>query len=373
MKIGIPKEVKKQEYRIALTPQAVENLVRGGHTVFVEKSAGKGALFSDSDYEKAGAKLVNLHGELFALSELIVKVKEPMPEEIKLLTENHVLFAYLHLASSKDLTVGLLDSKVTAISFETVETDDGKRPLLAPMSEIAGRLATLEGAKYLQRPHGGVGKLLATFEEGEVAPNVVVIGIGVSGTASARTALALGANVTAVDTNLEKLKEIKSLLGEKVKTLESTPENIQELLKDADLVVGAVLRTGDRAPIVIKKEYLKLMKKGAVIVDIAIDQGGCVETSKPTTHSRPVFKVKGIIHYCVANMPGCVPVTSTIAISNAIEKYVKEIADLGWKESLRRNSVLRKGLNIYRGKVTYEPVAKLFDLPYMSPQDAIND
>ena len=294
-----------------------------------------------------------------------MKVKEPLPEEYELLNEKHTLFAYLHLASSKPLTEALLERRITGIAFETVETPEATHPLLAPMSEIAGRVATLEGAKHLQRPCGGVGKLLATFAEGELAPKVVVIGAGVAGTAAARTAAALGGDVTVLDIKEEALKVLATILNGKVTTLISTPDTIKESLSGADLVVGAVYRSGDKAPHLITREHLKLMKKRSVIVDIAIDQGGCVETSRPTTHSDPIFEVDGVIHYCVANMPGCVPVTSTVAISKAIAPYVEELADNGWKEALRQNESLAKGLNVYKGKVTYKSIAELFGLPYL--------
>lgn len=373
MIIGVPKEIKQQEYRIALIPEAVKRLVEKSHTVLVEKSAGEGALFEDSQYIEAGARIVDSHSELFNAAELIVKVKEPLPEEYILLNEKHTLFAYLHLASSKPLTEALLKRGITGIAFETVETPEGTHPLLAPMSEIAGRVATLEGAKHLQRPCGGVGKLLATFAEGELAPKVVVIGAGVAGTAAARTAAALGGDVTVLDIRDEALAALTSTLNGKVTTLVSTPDTVKECLSGADLVVGAVYKSGDKAPHIVTREHLKLMKRRSVIVDIAIDQGGCVETSRPTTHAEPIFEVDGVIHYCVANMPGCVPVTSTVAISKAIAPYVEELADSGWREALRRNESLAKGLNVFHGNVIYEPIARLFGLPYMTLQEAIKE
>jgi alanine dehydrogenase len=373
MIVGIPKEIKQQEYRVALTPECVKRLVSRGHKVLVEKSAGEGSLFRDSDYLAAGAEIAETHTKLYRSSELIVKVKEPLHKELALLTDKHLLFAYLHLASSRELTETLLARRVTAIAFETVETPDGRHPLLAPMSEIAGRLAILDGAKYLQRPRGGIGKLLATFFPEEPAPKVVIIGAGVAGTGAARTACALGANLTILDISQERLKEINALLGSKVTTKISTPESLAESIKDADLVVGAVLRPGDKAPQIITREHLKLMKKGAVIVDIAIDQGGCVETSRPTTHSDPVFELFGVIHYCVANMPGSVPVTSTIALSKAIASYVEQIADNGWKNALQQNSTLAKGLSTHKGNLTCEPIARLFGLPYVPLQEVLKE
>jgi alanine dehydrogenase len=373
MIIGVPKEIKQQEYRIALTPEAVGKLAEKEHTVLVEKSAGEGALFDDSQYTDAGARIVDSHVELFNSAELIVKVKEPLPEEYDLLSEKHTLFAYLHLASSEPLTKALLRRQITGIAFETVETTKGSHPLLAPMSEIAGRVATLEGAKHLQRPCGGVGKLLATFAEGELAPKVVVIGAGVAGTAAARTAAALGGDVTVLDIKEEPLAVLAASLNGRITTLVSTPDTVKDCLSGADLVIGAVYKSGDKAPHIVTREHLKLMKKRSVIVDIAIDQGGCVETSRPTTHSEPIFEVDGVIHYCVANMPGCVPVTSTVAISNAIAPYVEELADYGWKEALCRNKSLAKGLNVFRGKVTYEPIARLFGLPYLSIREALGE
>ena len=373
MIIGVPKEIKQQEYRIALTPEAVRKLVEKGHTVLVEKAAGEGALFEDSQYIETGAGIADSHEELFSSSEMIVKVKEPLPEEYELLNDKHTLFAYLHLASSKPLTEALLKRGITGIAFETVETPEGTHPLLAPMSEIAGRVAALEGAKHLQRPCGGVGKLLATFAEGELAPKVVVIGAGVAGTAAARTAAALGGDVTVLDIKEEALAALTSTLDGNVTTLISTPDTIKDCLSGADLVVGAVYLSGDKAPHIVTREHLKLMKNRSVIVDIAIDQGGCVATSRPTTHSDPIFEVDGVIHYCVANMPGCVPVTSTVAISNAIAPYVEELADNGWREALRRNESLAKGLNVHNSKVTYEPIAELFGLPYLPLQEAIEE
>jgi len=369
--VGIPKEIKQQEYRVALTPEAVQRLTGSGHSVLVEKAAGEGALFNDSDYINAGAKIVSTHGKLFFLSELIVKVKEPMPEEYVLMGTKHVLFAYLHLASSRNLTEALLARKITAIAFETVETSDGSHPLLAPMSEIAGRLSTLEGAKYLQRPWGGVGKLLATFSEDELAPKVVILGAGVAGTAAARTAAALGADVTVLDINEDKLRAAVNMLDGKVTAVLSDQKAIEKYAAEADLIIGAVYRPNDKAPGLITRDHLKLMKKGTVIVDIAIDQGGCIETSKPTTHADPIFEVDGVIHYCVANMPGCVPATSTDAISKAIVPYVELLADMGWKEALRQDEPLRKGLNMHQGKLTCEPIARLFELPFWSANDAL--
>lgn len=373
MIVGVPREIKQQEYRVALTPEAVKRLVSRGHRVLVERSAGEGALFKDSDYLAVGAEIAETHAKLYRSSELIVKVKEPLPKEYGLLTEKHILFAYLHLASSKPLTQALLEREVTAIAFETVQTPDGHHPLLAPMSEIAGRLAALEGAKYLQRPCGGIGKLLATFFPEEPAPKVVIIGAGVAGTGAARTALALGANLTILDISQERLKEISALLGNKITAKISTPESLAESIRDADLVVGAVLRPGDKAPHIITRKHLKLMKKGSVIVDIAIDQGGCVETSHPTTHSDPVFELFGVIHYCVANMPGSVPVTSTIALSKAIAPYVEQIADNGWKNALQQNDTLAKGLSTHKGNLTSEPIARLFGLPYLPIHEALKE
>jgi alanine dehydrogenase len=373
MIIGIPKEIKPQEFRVALTPEAVKRLVSRGHRVLVERSAGEGALFKDSDYLAVGAEIAETHTKLYKSSELIVKVKEPLPKEYGILTEKHILFAYLHLASSKPLTQALLEREVTAIAFETVQTPDGHHPLLAPMSEIAGRLAALEGAKYLQRPCGGIGKLLATFFEGEAAPKVAVIGAGIAGTAAARTAAALGADLTVLDVKEEKLREVSSLLGRKVTPRLSNLEAIKEVVSQADLVIGAVLRPGDKAPHIITREHLKLMKKGAVIVDIAIDQGGCVETSRPTTHSEPTFELFGVVHYCVANMPGCVPVSSTLALSRAIAPCVEEIASKGWKNALRQNNALSKGLSAYKGNLTCEPIARLFRLPYLPIHEALKE
>jgi alanine dehydrogenase len=367
--VGIPKEIKNHEYRVGATPAIVKALVDAGHTVLVETHAGMKIGYPDAAYKDAGATIVKTAKEVYK-ADMIVKVKEPQVSEFSLLREGQVLFTYLHLAPDPDQTKALLDKKVIGIAYETVTDADGRLPLLTPMSEIAGRIAIQAGATALQIANGGRGVLLGGVPG--VAPGkVVVIGGGVSGTEAARMAIGLGADCTVLDTNLSRLRALDALFGPRLKTLFSSPANLQEALTDADLVVGAVLIPGKRAPKLIKKEHLKLMGPGAVIVDVSIDQGGCAETSRPTSHSEPTYVVDGVVHYCVTNMPGACARTATQALTNATMNYSLKLANLGFKRALKEDSGLRNGLNVYMGKVTHPEVAHDLSYEYHAPEDVL--
>ncbi|MGB9788352.1 MAG: alanine dehydrogenase [Dictyoglomus turgidum] len=370
MIIGIPKEIKPEENRVAIVPGGVETLVKRGHKVLIEKGAGLGSGFSDEEFVKAGAVIVERHEDVFYEAELILKVKEPLPEEYNLLSEGKILFTYLHLAASQDLTINLLKRKIIGIAYETVQTDDGFLPLLAPMSEIAGRMAPQEGAKYLEKTFGGRGILLGGVP-GVPPANVVIIGAGNVGFNSARIAYGMGASVTVLDINPRKLRFIDDYFQGKVITMFADEYNVRMAIEYADLVIGAVLVPGAKAPKIITRELLKNMKKGSVLVDVAIDQGGCAETSRPTTHRDPIYEEEGVIHYTVANMPGAVPRTSTRALTLNTLPYVIEIADKGWKRAVMENRSLSRGVNIAYGKITHEEVAKAFDLPYVPLEEVI--
>ena len=356
MIIGVPREVKIQEYRVALTPEGVTECVKNGHTVFVEKNAGVGSSISDDDYIGSGAQILNTADEVWEKSDLILKVKEPIEIEYSRLRQNQVLFTYLHLAASKPCTDALVQSKTTAIAYETVEVD-GSLPLLLPMSEVAGRMATQVGADVLLKPHGGRGLLLAGVPG--VAPGkVVVIGAGIAGLNAAVIALGMGADVVVIDRSAKRLAHIDEIYNGRIKTLMSSTASIQNSITDADLVIGAVLIPGARAPKLISNADVAKMKPGSVLVDIAIDQGGCFEDSKATTHENPTYSVHKSIFYCVANMPGAVPVTSTYALTNVTLPFVIQIANHGWEKALKMNSDLAKGLNTHAGKITYKAVAE---------------
>jgi len=363
MIIGVPKEIREDEYRIAITPNGVEALRKDGHRVVVEEDAGIGSGITNEEIRKAGAQILPSPEQVFSQAEMIVKVKEPLKEECELLKEGQILFTYLHLASSKTLTSSLMKAKVIAIAYETVETDDGKLPLLIPMSEVAGRLAIQEGAKYLKRSQGGEGILLGGVP-GVAPAKVVILGGGVVGANAAKMAAGLGAQVVILDRNLDRLRYLDDVMQANVITIKSNEYSIREAIKDADLVVGAVLVPGGKAPHLINRKMLKTMKPGSVIVDVAIDQGGCVETSRPTCLSEPTYKVEGIIHYCVTNMPGCVPRTSTYALTNTTLPYILELANYGYPQALRKDKALASGLNIVNGKVTCQGVARAHGLPY---------
>ena len=355
MNIGVPKEIKNNEFRVAITPSGVRELTSKGHTVFIESSAGLGSAITDSDYEAVGAKILSSADEVWAKAELILKVKEPIAAEYSRMRKGQVLFTYLHLAASRECTHALINSGITAIAYETVEVN-GSLPLLAPMSEVAGRMAAQVGAAALQKSAGGRGVLLGGVP-GVRPGKVLVIGGGTAGLAAATIAHGMRADVTVVDVNQRRLGEIDQIFSGTVKTLISNIHEIEEQALQADLIIGAVLVHGAKAPRLISNALVKRMKPGSVLVDIAIDQGGCFEDSRPTTHAEPTFKVHGSIFYCVANMPGAVPFTSTYALSNATLKYALALADLGWKEALRRDSSLALGLNVHEGKIYYQAVA----------------
>ena len=361
MKIGIPKEIKKEENRVAMTPAGVDQMVRHGHTVYVQAGAGKGSGFADEAYFSVGAEILLTPVEIYARSDLVMHVKEVMPSEYGLLREGQILFTYLHLAADLALTKALMASRCVAVAYETVQMDDGRLPLLQPMSEIAGRMSVQEGAKYLEMLYGGRGILLGGVP-GVAPARVLIIGGGIVGTNAAKMACGLGADVVLLDSNLERLRHLSEVMPANCKLLFSNPMVLREQLSLADLVIGAVLLPGARAPRLVTREMLSVMKRGAVMVDVAIDQGGCFEMSHPTTHSDPVFAVDGIIHYCVANMPGAVALTSTLALTNATLPYALALADKGWERALAEDKALRRGLNVCRGEITYAPVAEALGL-----------
>ena len=363
MIIGVPKEIKNNENRVALTPAGAMELVRRGHEVYVQSTAGVNSGFKDEDYVKQGAKILPTIEDVYAIAEMIVKVKEPIAPEYKLVRKGQLVFTYFHFASSEPLTKAMLESGAICCAYETVERKDRSLPLLIPMSEVAGRMSTQEGRYFLEKPRGGKGKLLGGVP-GVKPAKVFVIGAGVVGTAAARTAAGTGADVTICDISLQRLTYLADVMPKNDKTLMSSEYNIREELKTADLVIGSVLIPGAKAPKLVTRDMLKDMEPGTVMVDVAIDQGGCFETSHPTTHEDPVYYVDGILHYCVANIPGAVPYTSTLALTNATMPYILQLAGKGWKQACRDNEELRKGLNIVEGKVVYKPVAEAWGLPY---------
>ena len=363
MRIGIPKEIKNNENRVGMTPAGVAELVHHGHQVFVQHTAGEGSGFTDDDYVKSGAEILPTIEETYAAADMIVKVKEPIEEKNPLVKKGQVVFTYFHFACDKPLTDAMIASGGVCIAYETVQLPDRSLPLLIPMSEVAGRMATINGAHYLQKTKGGKGKLICGVP-GVRPAKVVVLGGGVVGQAAARVAAGMGAQVVITDISLPLLRRLTAEMPANVVPLYSNRHNIIRELKDADIVVGAVLIPGDKAPRLITRDMLKLMQPGTVLVDVAIDQGGCFETSKPTTHSDPVYTVDGIVHYAVANIPGAVPNTSTIALTNATLRYALALADKGWKKACKDDPALYKGLNVVEGKVTYKAVADVFDLPF---------
>jgi alanine dehydrogenase len=368
MKIGVAREIKPDEYRVALTPAGARELIQGGHDVLVEAGAGVGSAFTDDAYGGVGARIVSAD-EVWEASDLLLKVKEPIEEEYRRLREGLVLFTYLHIAADEPLTRALIDSGVTAVAYETVETDAGTLPLLAPMSEIAGRIAAQAGAHFLEKPLGGRGLLLGGVAG--VAPGrVVVIGGGMVGYNAAVIALGLGANVTILERSVDRMRHLEEILSGRVSLVMSSSLQIEESVAEADVVIGAVLIPGALAPKLITRAMLEEVKDGAVLVDVAIDQGGCAETSRPTTHSDPVYVVEGVTHYCVANMPGAVPITSTKALTNVTLPYVEAIAEHGLREAVARDAALARGVNVLEGKVTYEAVADAHNLDY-SPLDDV--
>jgi alanine dehydrogenase len=357
MQIGVPTETKIDEYRVAVTPAGVRELTARGHGVTVEAGAGEGSRIADADYAAQGASVVPSAADVFGAAEMVVKVKEPQPDEVRMLEPRHTLFTYLHLAPAPELTAGLIESGATCIAYETITDADGRLPLLAPMSEVAGRLAAQAGAFALERPRGGRGVLLAGVA-GVPAARVMVIGGGVVGQNAAEIAVGLGAEVYLYDRSLERLRALDAHFGGRVSTCFATDLAIEERLPEVDLVIGAVLVPGATAPRVVRRDQLASMRPGAVLVDVAIDQGGCFESSRPTTHSAPTFEVDGVSHYCVANMPGAVPVTSSWALTNATLPYVTKIADLGLGAAIAGDPGLEQGVNVAGGQVTYGPVAR---------------
>ncbi len=369
MIVGIPKEIKKDEYRVSLTPAGAAELVHDGHTVLLEDGAGVGSGIDNSQYEAVGVRVVS-RDEVFQKAEMVIKVKEPIPEEFDRLREDLLLFTYLHLAPAPELTDALLERKVSGVAYETVQSENGALPLLVPMSEVAGRMSINEGGKYLERETGGRGILLGGVP-GVDPGHIVIIGGGVVGVNAAKMAVGTGAYVTLLDINLERLRYIDDIFGGRVKTIMSTKLNLVEFLRLADLVVGAVLVTGARAPRLITRDMLAHMKPGSVIVDVGIDQGGIMETSKPTTHSDPIYVVDGVVHYCVANMPGAVARTSTYALTNATLQYARELAAKGLKRALAENRELSYGLNTYAGRITHPAVADALQREYVPVDKAL--
>lgn len=363
MIIGIPKEIKNNENRVGMTPSGVKELVEHGHTVYVQHTAGEGSGFSDEDYLKAGAKILPTIEDTYAAAEMIVKVKEPIEPEYKLVRKGQLLFTYFHFACDRDLTLAMMESGATCIAYETVTGRQGGLPLLIPMSEVAGRMSVQEGARFLEKPQGGRGVLLAGVP-GVKPAKVLVLGGGVVGRNAALMAAGLGADVTITDISLPTLRHLADVLPKNVKTLFSSRHNIEQELADTDLVIGSVLIPGAKAPKLVTADMLPLMRKGSVVVDVAIDQGGCFETSHATTHSDPVYEVDGIIHYAVANIPGAVPYTSTLALTNATLPYALRLADKGWRDACKADPGLAEGVNIVDGKITYAAVAEAWDLPY---------
>ena len=362
MIIGIPKEIKNNENRVALTPAGAKELVKRGHTVYVQHTAGENSGFPDSAYETVGAKILPSINDVYQTAEMIVKVKEPIAVEYPLVRKGQLVFTYFHFASDEKLTLAMMDSGSVCLAYETVENPDGTLPLLIPMSEVAGRMSIQEGARFLEKPQGGKGILLGGVP-GVKPARVLVLGGGIVGYNAALMAAGMGADVTIADISLPRLRHLEEIMPANVRTLYSSTHNIETELPATDLVIGAVLIPGAKAPHLITKEMLGLMKPGSVLVDVAIDQGGCFETSHPTTHADPVYTVDGIVHYCVANIPGAVPQTSTLALTNATLPYVLELADKGWKEACKEVKTLYPGLNIIEGQIVYPAVAEAFGLP----------
>jgi alanine dehydrogenase len=372
MRIGVPKEIKSQENRIGLTPDSVKILTSNGHEVLVEKNGGFEAGFDNDQYKKAGAKIVNKAEDIFNDAEIIVKVKEPLNNEIKMIRENQIVFTYLHLAAAKELTEGLVKSKSVCIAYETVTDNNGRLPLLAPMSAVAGRMSIQAGAHSLEKNQKGRGLLLGGAPGVDPA-TVVILGGGVVGENAALIATGMKSKVYVVDKSIKRLDELKEIFGDSIIPKVSEKTDLKKLISECDLLIGGVLIPGAEAPKLVTKEMLKLMKRGSVIVDVAIDQGGCVETSKPTTHANPTYIVNDIVHYCVANMPGGVPRTSTIALNKATLPFLSKLADKGYKNALREDKNFLDGLNIFKGQVTYKAVADVFGYKYVSPSEALTN
>ena len=371
MKIGLPKEIKDNEYRVGLTPAGVNALVNAGHEVFVQKSAGEGSGFSDDQYVKAGGKLLDTADEVWQTGDMIVKVNEPIAPEYPRMRENQLLFTYLHLAPEFELTKQMMERKVTGVAYETITDHNGKLPLLTPMSEVAGRMSVQVGATYLEKMNGGKGILLGGVP-GVPAANVLIIGGGVVGTEAAKMAVGLGARVTILDRDLNRLRQLDDIFLSKVQTMASSRYAIEEAIAHSDLVIGAVLVVGAAAPKLVTRDMLKLVPQGAVLVDVAVDQGGCFETTHATTHSNPTYYEEGVLHYCVANMPGAVPRTSTFALTNATLPYALALASKGFERAIAEDAGLKEGVNTYAGKCTYEAVATSQNIEY-TPLDSLLD
>jgi len=370
MIVGIPKEIKNHEYRVGMTPAGVELLTRADHEVNVETGAGAGSGFEDSQYEAVGARILPTAAEVFDKSEMVIKVKEPIGPEFDMLGKGQILFTYLHLAGDEELTRRTLDTGCVGIAYETMKDEAGRLPLLVPMSEVAGRLSIQEGAKYMERAFGGRGQLLGGVP-GTAPAKVLIIGAGVVGRNAAQIAVGMGADVTVMDIDVNRLRDLDLVYQGRLHTIKANPLTLREGVEQSDLIIGGVLLAGAKAPWVVTREMLKTMKKGAVLVDVSIDQGGCFETSHPTSHADPIFEVDGVIHYCVANMPGCVPRTSTIALTNATMNHAVEIASKGWKLACREDDLIKTGLNVCEGKLTCKPVADVFGIPYVPPDEVL--
>lgn len=371
MIIGVPKEIKNNENRVALTPAGTQELVKRGHTVYVENKAGEGSGFADDDYIGAGAKILKTAQEIFNIAEMIMKVKEPIEQEYGLIKKDQLVFTYFHFASYEPLAHAMIKTGAVCLAYETVERLDGSLPLLVPMSEVAGRMAIQEGAKYLEKPLKGRGILLGGVP-GVKPAKVLILGGGVVGTNAAKVAAGMGADVTIMDLNINRLRYLDDVMPPNVHTLVSSEYAIREMIKTSDLIVGGVLVPGAKAPKLITKDMLKTMRPGTVLIDVAVDQGGCIETCKPTTHENPTFIIDDVVHYCVANMPGAVPYTSTLALTNATLPYAIKLAGMGWKKACNENADLKKGLNVINGKVVYKAVSDAFGLPYSDVKEFLN-
>ncbi|OYZ13577.1 MAG: alanine dehydrogenase [Bdellovibrio sp. 28-41-41] len=363
MIVGVPKEIKISENRVGITEAGVKQFVKEGHTVIIEKDAGVGSLITNEQFEKAGAKIIDTKADVYKKADMIMKVKEPLPDEYELMRENQILYTYLHLAAEPKLTKVLAERKVKAVAYETIELADRSLPLLKPMSEVAGRMATQIGAYYLQRDHGGKGILMGGVT-GVKPGKVTIIGGGVVGTNAAKMAMGLGANVTILDVDTARLEYLDDIFQGRAQTLFSNVKNIEEAVRECDLLIGGVLITGQKAPMLVSKELVSQMSKGSVVVDVAVDQGGCIETCRPTSHQNPTFEIDGVIHYCVPNMPGVVPRTSTYALTNVTLKYGSMLAAMGVEDAVAKDKALLKGLNVYNGYVCYEPVARDLHMEY---------
>ncbi|MBW3469623.1 alanine dehydrogenase [Arthrospiribacter ruber] len=372
MIIGVPKEIKNNENRVALTPAGAQELVKRGHQVFVQHTAGEGSGFADDDYTAAGAAILPTIEDVYAIAEMIIKVKEPIEPEYKLIKEGQLLFTYFHFASYEPLTKAMVESKSVCLAYETVEKMDRSLPLLVPMSEVAGRMAVQKGANYLEKPLKGRGILLGGVP-GVLPAKVLILGGGIVGTQAAWMAAGLGADVTIMDVSIPRMRYLADVMPANVKTMMSNEYNVRDMIKDADLIVGAVLIPGAKAPHLITRDMLKDMKPGTVLVDVAVDQGGCIETCKPTTHENPTYIIDDVVHYCVANMPGAVPYTSTLALTNATLPYAIQLANKGWKKAAQENPELVPGLNVIHGDIVYKAVAEAFDMDYVPVEKYLVD